>query len=179
MKVNKVIPENLVAVLYLWEIYFYKSMAQPITALQTPDCDWLRLWFIEVNFSKLTDSNQIFKNDFVCLYYHLCKISTQINKCNIILPMISCNELSITLFTLCRDSRCNARKILKKIIDLAVRIELTLSILAPRPWNLLRNSTMDFHILFMFLNISCLTFTLTLTFPAQGHGFDAVTVAIS
>ena len=24
--------------------------------------------FIEVNFSKLTDSNQIFRNDFVCLY---------------------------------------------------------------------------------------------------------------
>ena len=28
-------------------------MEQPITALQTPDCNWLLHWFIEVNFSKL------------------------------------------------------------------------------------------------------------------------------
>ena len=53
-------------------------MEQPITALQTPACDWLFHMFIEENFSKLTDSNQIFSNDFVCLYYHLCKISSQI-----------------------------------------------------------------------------------------------------
>ena len=39
-----------------------------------------------------------------------------------------------------------ARKILKKIIDLATRIELTLSILMPRPWNLPRNSTIHFYI---------------------------------
>ena len=40
-------------------------MEQPITALQTPGCDWLIHKFLEVNFSKLTDSNQIFRNDFV------------------------------------------------------------------------------------------------------------------
>ena len=56
-------------------------MEQPITALQTPDCDWLLNRFIEVNFSKLTESNQIFRNDFVGLHYHLCKISLQIIDC--------------------------------------------------------------------------------------------------
>ena len=38
-----------------------------------------------------------------------------------------------------------ARKILNKIIDWATRIEITLSILMPRPLNLLRNSTVHFH----------------------------------
>ena len=32
------------------------------------------------------DSNQIFRNDFVGLYYHLCKLSTKINECKIICP---------------------------------------------------------------------------------------------
>ena len=61
-------------------------MEQPITALQTPDCDWLLHSFIEVNFSKLTDSNQIFRKDFVGLHYHLCKISSQIIECIIFAP---------------------------------------------------------------------------------------------
>ena len=39
-----------------------------------------------------------------------------------------------------------ARKILKKIIDLPTRIELTLSVLMPRPKNLMRNSTIYFYI---------------------------------
>ena len=30
----------------------------------------------------LMDSNQIFRDDFVCLYYHICKILTQINYFN-------------------------------------------------------------------------------------------------
>ena len=34
--------------------------------------------FTEVYLSKLADSNQIFRNDFVCIYYYLCKISAQI-----------------------------------------------------------------------------------------------------
>ena len=67
-------------------------MEQPITALQTPDCDWLLHRFIEVNFSKLTDSNQIFRNDFVCLHYHHCDISSQIIEFVIFYPC----ELSIT-----------------------------------------------------------------------------------
>ena len=99
MKANKVIPENLVAVRWLWEIYLYKRMEQPITAGYLEGCDWLLHRFIEVNFSKSTNSNQIFRNNFVCLYYYLCKISTQINECIFFIPMISWNELSITLPT--------------------------------------------------------------------------------
>ena len=38
------------------------------------------------DFSKLTDSNQIFRDVFVCIHYHLCKISTQIIECIIIAP---------------------------------------------------------------------------------------------
>ena len=68
-------------------------MEQPITALQTPDCDWLLHRFIEVNFSKLMDSDQIFRNYFVGLHYHLCKISSQIIECIIFAPY----ELSITI----------------------------------------------------------------------------------
>ena len=33
--------------------------------------------FIGVNFSKLTHNNQIFRNDFVCNHYHLCKLLAQ------------------------------------------------------------------------------------------------------
>ena len=61
-------------------------MEQPITALQTSDGDRLLYMFIEVNFSKLTDSNQILRNDFVGLHYHLCKISSQIIECIIFAP---------------------------------------------------------------------------------------------
>ena len=53
-------------------------MGGPITALQTLDCDWSPHKFIEVNFLKLMDSNQIFRIDFVCIHYHLCKIFSQI-----------------------------------------------------------------------------------------------------
>ena len=81
IRANEFIPENLVALHQLREIYLYKIMEQPITALQTLDCDLLLHWFIEVNFSKLTDSNQIFRNDFVGLQYHLCKISSKIIEC--------------------------------------------------------------------------------------------------
>ena len=68
-------------------------MEQPITALQTPDCDWLLHRFTEVNFSKLTDSHQIFR---VGLHYHLCKISSQIIECIIFAPF----ELSITIYSM-------------------------------------------------------------------------------
>ena len=39
--------------------------------------------FIGVNFSKLTHNNQIFRNDFVCNHYHLCKLSAQTIECKI------------------------------------------------------------------------------------------------
>ena len=63
---NKVIPENLVAVCELWgEIHLNKPMVKPITVGCLDGCDWLCHTFIEVNFSKLMDSNQIVSNDFV------------------------------------------------------------------------------------------------------------------
>ena len=37
-------------------------------------------------FSELTDGNQIFRNDFVCIYYNLWKLSTLIIKCIIFVP---------------------------------------------------------------------------------------------
>ena len=52
-------------------------MEGPITALQTLACDWSLNKFIEVNFSKLTDSNQTLSIDFVCIHYHLSKISSR------------------------------------------------------------------------------------------------------
>ena len=61
-------------------------MARPITTLQTLDSDWAPHKFIEVNFSKLTDSNQIFRIDFVHIHYHLCEISTQIIEFKIFAP---------------------------------------------------------------------------------------------
>ena len=67
MNANKVILENLVAVRQLREIYIYKPMEQPIKAGCLEGCDWLFLRFIYVNFSRLMGSNQIFRNDFVCL----------------------------------------------------------------------------------------------------------------
>ena len=42
--------------------------------------------FIEMYFSKLTNNNQIFRNDFDCIHHHLCKISCQIIECKIFDP---------------------------------------------------------------------------------------------
>ena len=65
-------------------------MDWPITALQTLDCDWSVNKFIEVNFWMLTENNLIFRNDFDCIHYHLCKILSQIIEYNFfLLPMIS------------------------------------------------------------------------------------------
>ena len=55
-------------------------------SLQTLDCDWTVDKFIEVNFLKLTENNKIFRNDFGCIQYHLCKISSQIIECKIFAP---------------------------------------------------------------------------------------------
>ena len=58
-----------------------------------------------------------------------------------------------------------ARKILNKMNGLATRLYITLAIIMPRPWNLLRNTTIYFRLYFiMFGNIF-----------AQGHGFETVT----
>ena len=50
----------------LGEIHLYILEERPITALQTPDSDWSLFWYIEMNFSKFTEKNQIFRND--CLH---------------------------------------------------------------------------------------------------------------
>ena len=64
-------------------------MDEPITAIQTLHCSWSVHKFIEVNFSKLTDNNKIFRNDFDCIHYHLCKISSKIIECKMFAPKIS------------------------------------------------------------------------------------------
>ena len=53
-------------------------MDGPITVERLKCCDWSVQMFIEVNFSKLTDNNQIFRNSFVGIHYHLGEISCQI-----------------------------------------------------------------------------------------------------
>ena len=57
-----------------------------------------------MNFSKLSDSNQIFRNDFICIHYDLCKISTQNIQFNFFAP----RELAITtaIFKLPSVTRC-------------------------------------------------------------------------
>ena len=53
-------------------------MDGPITVELLKCCDWSPHKFIEANFSKLTDSNEIFRIDFVGIHYHLGEISCQI-----------------------------------------------------------------------------------------------------
>ena len=50
-------------------------MDGPITVKRLKCCDWSPDNFIGVNFSKLTDSDQIFRIDFVSIHYHLGEIS--------------------------------------------------------------------------------------------------------
>ena len=80
-----------------------------ITALQTLDCDWSVHKFIEVNISELTDSNQILRNYFVCIHYHICEISSQITECKISASydIIEINSLAITTLqhTVCKSAR--------------------------------------------------------------------------
>ena len=42
--------------------------------------------FIGANFSKLTHNNQIFRNNFVCDHYHICKLSAKTIECKIFTP---------------------------------------------------------------------------------------------
>ena len=61
-------------------------MGGSITALQTLDCNLSLHKFIEVNFSELMDSNQIFRIDFVWINFHLFENSYQIIECKILDP---------------------------------------------------------------------------------------------
>ena len=89
MNANKAFHKKFIAVRQLWEIYLNRLICGPVTAFQTLGCDWSLYKFIEVNLSKLTHNNQIFKNDFICIHYHLCKTLSQITECKILLTMIS------------------------------------------------------------------------------------------
>ena len=67
--------------------FTYKLMDGPITVERLKCCDWSVHKLIEVNFSKLTDSNQFFTIDFVSIHYHLCEISCQIIEFNFFLSL--------------------------------------------------------------------------------------------
>ena len=77
---NKAIHQNFV-VHWLWEIHLHKHIEGPITVERLKCCDWSHYEHTEVNFSKLTHNNKIFRNDFVCIHYYFCKISSQNKEC--------------------------------------------------------------------------------------------------
>ena len=56
-----------------WKDYLNKFIEGPITVERSKCCDWSLDKFMQVNFSKLSNSNQIFRNNFVCILYHLCE----------------------------------------------------------------------------------------------------------
>ena len=95
MNANKVLPENLL-LSPQFEIHLYKPEERPIT---------VGVWFINVNFSKLTDNNQIFRNDFDCIHYHLCKFSTQIVSEFFLLFVNSLLQLTSLWFKLLRKEK--------------------------------------------------------------------------
>ena len=64
-----------------FEKFAFITYGGPITFERLKCCDWSVHKFLEMKFSKLTDSNQIFRIDFVCIHYHLCEISCQIIEC--------------------------------------------------------------------------------------------------
>ena len=55
----------------------------PISVERLKRCDWSPRKFTEVIFSQLTESNQIFRIDFVIIHYHFCEISCHIIECKI------------------------------------------------------------------------------------------------
>ena len=72
-------------------------MEKPITVGCLEDSDWLLHRYIEINFSKLMDGNQISRNDLFAFIIISVKFQVKLMSANFFLPMISCNELSITL----------------------------------------------------------------------------------
>ena len=83
MIAKKLIPENLVVALYLWEIRHYKPTNEPTAEKRSALHDGR---FIGVNFSKLMHNNHIFRNELVCNHYHLFKHSAQTIMCKICTP---------------------------------------------------------------------------------------------
>ena len=70
MNANKVNPENLAALRFLTENFG--------CCKRLKCCDWSPHKFIKVNFSKLKESNLIFRIYFDGIHYNLCEISCQI-----------------------------------------------------------------------------------------------------
>ena len=110
MNANKVIPENLVVCL-LWDICLYKRRPRPITALQTLDCDWSRSSCTQVNFSKITDNNQILRNGFECIHHQVCIISTQIIECIIFASFDFLQWIVFNTIYICSMIRSRAQQI--------------------------------------------------------------------
>ena len=81
MITSEVIHENLVVVRYLWEIHpinLQSSRAQRFSMVGS------LVGLLEANVSKLTQNNQIFRNEFVCSQNHFSKISALIIECKIL-----------------------------------------------------------------------------------------------
>ena len=62
-------------------------------------CDWSHAAIIEVNFLKLTHNNQIFRTDFAII---ITSVTFQCKwwRAKFLLPMISCDELYDTIFSI-------------------------------------------------------------------------------
>ena len=79
----------------------------------------------------VTDNNQIFRNCIVIIYFHLTKVSSQINKCII----FELNALSITLYTLWCHSLNSVgyitRPIWTRLFSIAPAPDLTTSLQNP------------------------------------------------
>ena len=71
-----VILENLLFSVNFDEIFMSINLwGGPITVEHLKYSNIFPHKFIEVNLSKLMNSNQIFRIDFICIHYHLCEIS--------------------------------------------------------------------------------------------------------
>ena len=81
------------SILKIWflsvNIEKFELIDGPITVERLKCCDWSVHKFTEVNFSKLTDSNQIFRIHFVSIHCHLGEFSRSIIKCNFLVHMNS------------------------------------------------------------------------------------------
>ena len=64
-------------------------MDGPITTLQTLDCDWSNHKFIEVDFSKLTDSNQFSGMTLIAFIITSVKYHLKLLSAKFLLPMTS------------------------------------------------------------------------------------------
>ena len=96
-------------------------MGGPITVEHLKCCDFFPHKFKQVNFSKLTDSNKIYRIDFVSIHYHLCEISYLVIELNFFVK----NELPITNYVLYGDLPTLAKNVRGvKILHLIIRAKI-------------------------------------------------------